>query len=260
MSRGKLYLIPGLVWHLTQRCHNKDFLLRFSKDRQRWLHWLFCAKKRHRLSILNYAVTSNHVHLLVYNDGRKNIIPRSMLLIASRTAQEYNFRKNRSGAFWEDNYHATAVESGKHLRECLVYIDLNMVRAGVVNHPEDWPFSGYNEIQSNRKRYRLIDMEKLLSLVQIKKQKDFKEIYNDWINSKLDSKDMKRKSSWTESIAVGSENFISKVRTDLKGKAKNRKIIESRGQFILKESLNSYNIVFSMEMSGLSKDKKTYSL
>ncbi len=252
MSRGKLYLIPGLVWHLTQRCHNKDFLLRFSKDRKRWLHWLFCAKKQYRLSILNYAVTSNHIHLLVYNDGRKNVIPRSMLLVASRTAHEYNFRKNRSGSFWEDNYHATAIESGKHLCECLVYIDLNMVRAGVVNHPAEWPFSGYHEIQSHKQRYRLIDMEKLLTLVQIEKQEEFKGIYNDLIDSKLGSKNLNRESFWTESIAVGSGNFINKMRANLKTKVKNRKVIESERQFILKESLNSYKVLFSRKMSGLS--------
>ena len=85
-----------------------------------------------------------------------------MQLIAGRTGQEYNQRKNRKGAFWEDRYHATAVESGSHLIQCLVYIDLNMVRAGVISHPEEWPFSGYNEIQRPRERYGLIDHDRLI--------------------------------------------------------------------------------------------------
>ncbi|MGE4344011.1 MAG: hypothetical protein AB7F20_06950 [Geoalkalibacter sp.] len=44
----------------------------------------------------------------------------------------------RKGAFWEDRYHAAAIESGEHLLRCLVYIDLNMVRAGAVSHPQEW--------------------------------------------------------------------------------------------------------------------------
>jgi putative transposase len=76
------------------------------------MHWLFEAKKRFRLRILNYAVTSNHIHLLVY-DGTENIIPKSIQLIAGRTGRKYNQRKNRKGAFWEDRYHAT--ESGVNL-------------------------------------------------------------------------------------------------------------------------------------------------
>ena len=80
--------------------------MKFARDRKRWRYWLFEAKKRFGLSVLNYIVTSNHIHLLV-KDTDKDIIPRSMQLIAGRTAQEYNQRKGRKGAFWEDRYHAT---------------------------------------------------------------------------------------------------------------------------------------------------------
>ena len=76
--------------------------------------------------------------------------PDSGIFAAPR--QEFNQRKNRKGAFWEDRYHATAIESGEHLLTCLVYIDLNMVRAGVVHRPSEWPFCGYNEIQKPKKK------------------------------------------------------------------------------------------------------------
>jgi len=57
-------------------------------------------------------VTSNHVHLLAVDDGDRDVIPNSMQLVAGRTGQEFNQRKGRKGAYWEDRYHATAVESG----------------------------------------------------------------------------------------------------------------------------------------------------
>ena len=122
--------------------------MKFDKDKRRWIHWLFEAKKRFGLIVLNFTVTSNHIHLLVY-DSKVNIIPKSVQLIAGRTGREYNQRKNRKGAFWEDRYHATAVKTGDHLIRCLTYIDLNMIRAGVVRHPCEWMFGGYNEIQSS---------------------------------------------------------------------------------------------------------------
>jgi len=62
--------------------------LKFAKDRQRWLHWLFEAKKRFGLCILNYIVTSSHIHLLAV-DSDKDVIPWSIQLIAGRTAQEF---------------------------------------------------------------------------------------------------------------------------------------------------------------------------
>jgi REP element-mobilizing transposase RayT len=67
------------------------------RDRRRYLHWLFEAKKRFGLSVLNYMITSNHVHLLIKDTG-PNVIADSMQLIAGRTAQEYNERKGRQGS------------------------------------------------------------------------------------------------------------------------------------------------------------------
>lgn len=147
----------------THRCHKKDFLLKFAKDRESWIRWLYEAKKRYGLCVLNYIVTSNHIHWLV-KDTQANAIPASMQLIAGRTGQLYNQRKKRKGAYWEERYHATAIESDQHLFKCLIYIDMNMVRAGVVSHPEEWSHSGYQEIQAPPKRYSMIDIHALMEL------------------------------------------------------------------------------------------------
>ena len=153
MARAKRHYLPGHVCHITHRCHKKEFFLKLVKDRQRWLYWLFEAKKRYGFRILNYMATSNHIHLLVVDGGPRDTIPKSIQLIVGRTGQEYNQRKNRNGAFWEDRYHATAIQTNEHLIRCIAYIDLNMVRAGVVEHPNEWSHSGYNEIQKPKQRY-----------------------------------------------------------------------------------------------------------
>ena len=51
--------------------------------------------KRYNLTILDYTVTSNHIHLLVIDDGKRDVIPKSIQLVAGRTGQEYNQRKKR---------------------------------------------------------------------------------------------------------------------------------------------------------------------
>ena len=98
MPRANRYFVPGYIWHITHRCHKKEFLFKFVKDRARWRHWLFEAKKRYGLCVLNYIITSNHIHLLVRDQGRGEIA-KSMQLIAGRTAQEYNQRKARKVRF-----------------------------------------------------------------------------------------------------------------------------------------------------------------
>jgi REP-associated tyrosine transposase len=108
-----------------------------------------------------------HVHLLVVDDGNRDVIPNSMQLVAGRTGQGYNQRKDRKGAYWEDRYRATAAEGGDHLGRCMVYIDTDMVRAGVVSHLSMWRFCGYNEIQEPRRKNVLIDYERLQGLLRV---------------------------------------------------------------------------------------------
>ena len=110
MPRANRFFIPGHIYHLTHRCHDRNFLLKFDKDKKVWLHWLFEAKSRFQLSILNYVVTSNHIHLLVLDTG-KEVISNSIKLIASASAQNFNNRKIRKGENWEDRYHATAIQN-----------------------------------------------------------------------------------------------------------------------------------------------------
>ena len=53
MPRGNRHFLPGQVRHITHRCHQRAFLLKFTRDRQHYLRWLFEAKKRFGLCVLN---------------------------------------------------------------------------------------------------------------------------------------------------------------------------------------------------------------
>jgi hypothetical protein len=60
MARAKRHYIPGYVWHITHRCHKREFLLKFPRDRRRWIEWLYQAKKRYSgLSVLDYEASLN---------------------------------------------------------------------------------------------------------------------------------------------------------------------------------------------------------
>ena len=208
------------------------------------MHWLFEAKKRYGLCVLNYVVTSNHIHLLIKDTGG-SVIPKSLQLIAGRTAQEFNNRKGRRGAYWEDRYHATAVESNEHLLKCIVYIDLNMVRAGVVSHPSEWLQGGYREIQSPPTRYRIIDIASLMKLCGIENISELQRLHSQWVAHQLDTSINKREASWTESIAVGSESYIEKVNASLGIKAIHKTILERDDKFIIQEAHAPYTSLFN---------------
>ena len=253
MPRAHRHFLPGHVWHITHRCHKQEFLLKFAKDRDCWRHWLYQARKRYGLCVLNYIITSNHIHLLVLEQGDGDIA-RSMQLIAGRTAQAYNLRKHRKGAYWEDRYHATAVDTQSYLARCMIYIDLNMVRAGVVKHPRDWHWSGYREIQSPPARYTVIDTSALLQLLGFSSVSALQSTYNTWLNTELGNHQLLRDAMWSQSLAVGHKPFVDAVKSALSIRGRHRQVTLECGKYALKETALAYTHHLGHEKGVLSLD------
>ena len=116
---------------------------------------------------------SNHVHLVVHVD-RAEAVSGLMHLAAGAMAKQYNLRKGHLGSLWEHPYQCTVIEEGQHLLNCLCYIDLNMVRAGVVSHPQEWRWCGYDELAGDRQRYRLVNEDRLLESMGIGTRQKFR--------------------------------------------------------------------------------------
>lgn len=257
MPRANRYFLPGLVWHITHRCHGREFLFKFARDRRHYLQWLFQARKRFGLCILNYIITSNHVHLLILDTG-ENVTARSMQLAAGRTAQQYNRRKGRQGAFWEDRYHATAIEADVHLHRCLTYIDLNMVRAGAVSHPGDWAHGGYKEIQDPPRRYRLVDIDALTRLCGCSSAEELRHAHRQWVEGALNDHTHLRQAHWTEAIAVGSDRFAERVKEQLGITARHREVVRAKEGYNLREPLPAYQGGFASENVPLRAENGVY--
>ena len=140
-----------------------------------------------------------------------------------------------SRSIWEGRYHATMVDSGEYLWECLNYVELNMVRCGVVVHPRQWDWSGYAELMGRRRRNRLLDEEKLLWLLRTKDVEEFRKHLDASLEERIAKDQLKRDSRWTESIGVGSEAFVER----LEASVRNRQEVEVQsegGTWVLRES------------------------
>ncbi len=223
MPRIARVLLPGHIYHLTHRCHNGSFFLRFDTVRTEYRRRLWRAVRDFGIQMLNYCLTSNHTHLLL-KVRRPALTSGFMRRLEGEFAAAYNRRKRRCGAFWSERYHATLIEDGAHLWNCMRYIDLNMVRAGVVDHPIDWRWCGFQEISSQRLRYRILELDELLRLADVDTSEAFAEWYLAELNEAMRAGHLRyREPHWTESIAVGSEDFVRKIA----GLARNRKKFEN---------------------------------
>jgi putative transposase len=115
-----------------------------------------------------------------------------------------------------------------------------MVRAGVVEHPRQWEFCGYNEIQNPRKRKGIIDFERLMGLLGFENYDDLKEAHYKWVDSEIQTTKSGKEKKWTQSIAVGSKTFIETMKESLGFRAKGRKIICADDTFELREVIPPY--------------------
>jgi len=153
-------------------------------------------------------------------------------------------RKKRKGAFWEDRYHATAIETDKHLIQCMVYIDMNMVRAGVVAHPINWIDCGFTEIQNPSVRYKVIDINACCKLTNIKNFAEFQKLHLGWVNTEITKGINKHDKIWSSSLAVGNSDFVENIKTELGFKAKSREIVNANDSCYINETSPPYIVDF----------------
>ncbi len=227
MPRAHRYYLPGHIWHLTHRCHNREFLLQEPTVRRQWIGWVRKAQTKYGLIVLGYVVTCNHIHLLVQDSGESDVIAKSMQLIQGQSAQQYNRKTGRQSAFWSDRYHATAVDSGTHLLRCLIYIDLNMVRAGVIHDPGEWYECSYREIQSDRVREGIVDRNRLAMVIGAHDINSLKEMHLRALSHAIQERELLRDSRWSESLAVGSQAFVSEFAKNLGNRIRGRVVSNS---------------------------------
>ncbi len=159
------------------------------------------------MSVLGYMVTCNHTHVVC--EVRDSLAVANMMkLAAGSVAQQRNLRKGHEGSVWEHPYHCTRIQNGMHLLNCLRYVDLNMVRAGAVKHPTEWRWCGYDELAGQRKRYRIVDEDRLLFLTGFSSMLEFAAFYRASIEDCLAARSPVREPYWTEAVAVGSQDFV----------------------------------------------------
>jgi len=90
-----------------------------------------------------YVLMTNHIHLLI-TPHAENSISKVMQSLGRYYVQYFNHQYRRTGTLWEELYKATLLDSEQYLLVCSRYIELNPVRAGMVNQPEDYPWSSYH--------------------------------------------------------------------------------------------------------------------
>lgn len=135
-------MMPGVPLHLIQRGNNRQACFFADEDCRFYLDWLSEYAADNGCRVHAYVLMTNHVHLLMSADAADGVA-RVMKALGQRYAQYVNRSYARSGTLWEGRFRSCPVQEDAYLLACQRYIELNPVRAGMVSHPAEYPWSSY---------------------------------------------------------------------------------------------------------------------
>jgi putative transposase len=124
------------------RGNNRNIIFAADEDYHFFLDCLGDAATRHGCAIHAYVLMTNHVHFLITPE-HEGSIGKAFQSVGRRYVQYFNYTYRRTGTLWEGRYKATLIDSESYLLTCYRYIELNPVRADMVAHPRDYPWSSY---------------------------------------------------------------------------------------------------------------------
>jgi putative transposase len=134
--------IAGHPLHVIQRGCCRAACFTCERDRVTYLHWLGTYAKHTGCALHAYVLMSNHVHLLM-TPSSPGGVSRLMRSLGERYTQYIGDTHDRSGRLLEDRFKALGLRCRRHLLECMRYIELNPVRAGLVAEPGDYRWSSF---------------------------------------------------------------------------------------------------------------------
>jgi putative transposase len=129
--------------HIIQRGNNRQAIFHDDADCQRYLGMLSDAIHEHGLHLHAYCLMPNHVHLLATPKAEQSIA-LVMQALGRRYVRYFNARTKRTGTLWEGRYRSTIIDSEAYFLTCSRYIEMNPMRAGLVDTPAAYPWSSYS--------------------------------------------------------------------------------------------------------------------
>ena len=144
MARLPRLNIPDIPQHVIQRGNNRSVCFFSEEDYAVYLDKLKEFSIKHKVAVHSYVLMTNHVHLLVTpstDDG----VSRLIQSLSSYYVRYINQTHNRTGSLWEGRYKSSLVDSDNYFLLVSRYIELNPVRAGMVDHPSEYPWNSYHK-------------------------------------------------------------------------------------------------------------------
>lgn len=236
MPRKPRFYLPGVPVHVVQRGHSREPIFFEPQDYATYAHWLGEAAEKYPVVVHAFVFMTNHVHLLVTPEEAE-AMSRFMQFIGRRYVPYINHKYGRSGSVWEGRYKASLVQEDAYFLTVMRYIELNPVRAGMVERPGQYRWSSFCH-NAGVRTIRFLRFHPLYESLGDTAE-ECQQSYCALFKGHIDESDIKRiREAWQTGTPLGNDWFKEKIQSQLKCKvgyarrgrpAKPRPISEKKG-------------------------------
>ncbi len=259
MPRQARIQSPTDYYHIMMRGNNRESIFHRDDEKSFFLDSLKKLEEDHILDLTAYCIMDNHVHIVVKAEPLE--LAKAMKSINIKYAMKYNQRRNRVGHVFQDRYKSGAIADDKYLLQVIRYVHNNPVKAKVVQSPEEYSWSSYNEyihenaiINSRQKKFILeFFSNNINKLIEFHKQKDE--------NEYLEVKEDLEKERFDQGQEIISYYFHKKGLTEVKQVFNNTVYLEEIVKELLKRSkLSHRQIANLLQISSSTVHKSSLDL
>jgi len=213
MPRRPRVSLPGIAHHIIQRGNNRCACFYGEEDYRLYLEWLSEYAEEAGCQLHAYMLMTNHVHLLITPDTAQSA-GHLMKRLGQRYVQYINRTYRRTGTLWEGRFRSCLVKEENYVLGCYRYIELNPVRAMMVDHPAEYPWSSYRtnaqgEVSDFIKPHSVYQS---LGLTADDRVSAYRQLFCDRLDSRLVNE---IRQATKGNYALGSEGFKKEVEAAL---------------------------------------------
>lgn len=209
MPRKPRFNLIGIPQHVIQRGNNREPCFYADEDYRRYLDDLSKSIEKYDCRVHAYVLMTNHVHILV-TPMVENGVSNMMQALGRRYVYYINKTYNRTGTLWEGRYKASLVDSDQYLFTCMRYIEMNPVRANMVEHPGEYKWSSYH-VNAQGIEDSLVEHHPLY--LELDKTEESRQLaYREMFRARLDSELLHEiRDSLNHELVLGRSYFKDKI-------------------------------------------------
>ena len=213
MPRKPRFYLPGVPVHIVQRGHCREPVFFDHQDYVAYLHWVKESAKKYDVSVHAFVLMTNHVHFLLTPD-EANGLSLFIQYIGRRYVPYINHKYGRSGSLWEGRYKASLVQEEGYFLKVIKYIELNPVRACMVDAPNLYCWSSFCQNGGIKAVELLTAHDIYMRLGSSNNERT--DAYIELFQYYLCAQDMRRiRDSWQTGTPLGNDYFLEEVERQL---------------------------------------------